>query len=112
MADDIDDVLTAVDLLESVMSTSAQHKEVIAKHIQSILLAKHLKPISGIIPVLLHKSIIIIVQYWDNSYYNNYADSAMTILLQLLIKTQKSPFDIKIVYQRKINSNVIFTSYA
>jgi hypothetical protein len=36
----------------------------------------------------------------DNLYVHD-VDSAMTILLQLLVKTQKSPFDIKIVYQRK-----------
>jgi hypothetical protein len=54
LADDFDDVLTAVDLLESVISTSAQHKEIIAKHIQSILLTKHLQPVSG-----MYKSLFI-----------------------------------------------------
>ena len=49
MADDFDHALTVVDLLESVISTSAKHKEVIAKHIQTILLTKHLEPVSGII---------------------------------------------------------------
>ena len=49
MADDFDDSLIVVDLLESVISASAKHKEAIAKHIQTILLAKHLEPVSGII---------------------------------------------------------------
>ena len=49
MADDFDDSLTVVDLLESVISTSAKHMEAIAKHIQTILLTKHLEPVSGII---------------------------------------------------------------
>lgn len=50
MAGDFDEVptVTVVDLLESVISNSAQHKEVIAKCIQSALLNKHLEPVSGI----------------------------------------------------------------
>ena len=35
----------------------------------------------------------------------------MTVLLQLLVKTQRSPFDIKIVYQRKNNSHLMHYYY-
>ena len=35
----------------------------------------------------------------------------MTVLLQLLVKTQRSSFDIKIVYQRKNNSYLAYYYY-
>ena len=47
MADGFDEEQTAIDLLESVVSNSAQRKDIIAKHIQNILLVKHLEPAPG-----------------------------------------------------------------
>ena len=96
MADDFDEELTVVDLLESVISNSAQQKEAIAKHIQSILLVKHLQPVSGTSQSTLLLSLNIIMRRLC-------LDSSMTTLLHLLLKTQRSPLDIKIVYQRKKN---------
>ena len=100
MSGDFDEVSTAVSLLESVISNLAKNKEVIAKHIQSILLVKHPDPVSGTIGILL------VVEEYMLFFL---IDSAMTTLLKLLLKAQKShdkTLDIKIVYQRK-NSNII-----
>ena len=47
MADGFDEEQAVVDLLESVVSNSAQHKDIITKHIQNILLVKHLEPAPG-----------------------------------------------------------------
>ena len=76
LADDFDEELTVIDLLESVISNSANQKEAISKHIQSILLVKHLQPVSG--TSQFTKSYITVKDSFTSRFIHDHSTSPAT----------------------------------
>ena len=47
LTDCVGEVPAAIFFLEKLISTSAQHREIVAKHIQSVLMTNHVEPLSS-----------------------------------------------------------------
>ena len=59
LADGFDEVSPLLSALENLISTSPQHREVVAKHLQGVLLSNHLEPRSGKLDVYTYSPLHI-----------------------------------------------------